>query len=399
MFKQSKIILIGILFIIFSLGFADVIPHKISYQGKLLENGEPVDGSANLMFRILDPLSTVKWEEIHTGVPVNNGLYSVVLGSVTRGPIPLSVFDDDSELSLQILVNGIPLSPNTDLQSVPYAYKTEKSDNSNKLNGEQPDYYLDWDNLSNIPPDIADGDDTGMGEETDPTVPENIKDGIAWNEVSDRPTGLDDGDDVGITEETDPTVPANIKDGIAWSEVSDRPTGLDDGDNIGINSIDGVYNENGNVDLIAGENITITPNDGSNTIEISASSGSSFYIEHDVLVNSQSYVKDITTNLGHRPKIVEFNLQAIGTTFSHARWIDHDHDGYGMLSCIHTNENDMPYSILLNDVFRIGRLQYGAGDALDFKIETSDNMIRISIEQVWGSPTYHNILPYTLYAE
>ena len=45
----------------------------------------------------------------------------------------------------------------------------------------------------------------------------------------------------GITDETDPTVPASLKDGVAWSEISDIPAGFSDGvDNestVGLNSI------------------------------------------------------------------------------------------------------------------------------------------------------------------
>jgi len=46
----------------------------------------------------------------------------------------------------------------------------------------------------------------GVAVEVDPTVIENVKDGVSWTEVSNRPAGLDDGDDVGITSESDPQV-------------------------------------------------------------------------------------------------------------------------------------------------------------------------------------------------
>ncbi len=363
MYKQNKLIFVVLLTLIFSFGFADEIPHTISYQGKLLENNVAVDGSVNLMFRVLNSQSAVLWEEIHTGVNVDNGLYSVSLGSVNRGPIPLSVFDDDSNLYLQIIVNGIPLTPNTELQSVPYAYKAEKAYNSEKLNGELPDYYLDWTNISNIPADIADGDDTGSGEEVDPTVPENIKDGIDW------------------------------------IELTSRPTGLDDGDNVGLNSIDGVANENGNVDLIAGDNITITPDDANNTIEISSSGGGSHNAGYDFLLSSQNYVKIINTNLGHRPKIVEFCLSASYNNYSQARWIDENQDGSGVLSCLYTDENTITRLLLLPDTDKIGRMQTGSSDSRDLKIETSINTITITVGQVFGAPADFNIVPFTWYAE
>ncbi len=40
-----------------------------------------------------------------------------------------------------------------------------------------------------------------------------------------------------------------------------------------LSSIDGVINDGGNVDLVAGSNVTITPNDGANTITIAAATG------------------------------------------------------------------------------------------------------------------------------
>jgi hypothetical protein len=67
---------------------------------------------------------------------------------------------------------------------------------------------VDWTELTGIPAGFADG-------------------GVTWNEVANIPAGFADGvDNTGLTEESDPTVPANIKDGIAWSEISGIPTSL-----------------------------------------------------------------------------------------------------------------------------------------------------------------------------
>lgn len=77
---------------------------------------------------------------------------------------------------------------------------------------------VDWTELTGIPAGFADG-------------------GVTWNEVANIPAGFADGvDNTGLTEESDPTVPANIKDGIAWSEISGIPTSLLDGDQVGIAS-------------------------------------------------------------------------------------------------------------------------------------------------------------------
>ena len=60
--------------------------------------------------------------------------------------------------------------------------------------------------------------------------------GANWPDITNKPAGFADNvDDVGIINESDPTVPANIKDGIDWTEVGGKPAGFADNvDNIGI---------------------------------------------------------------------------------------------------------------------------------------------------------------------
>lgn len=105
---------------------AQEIPQKISYQGKLLESGSPVNGTKNITFTI------GTWSETKT-VTVTDGLYSVTLGETT--PIPTSIFDNTSTVTLQINVAGTNLTPQTDILSVPYAYKAEKSVDAKQIAG------------------------------------------------------------------------------------------------------------------------------------------------------------------------------------------------------------------------------------------------------------------------
>jgi hypothetical protein len=59
-----------------------------SYQGQLLDAaGDPVDGSADMTFRLYHQATdgTAFWTEPHSGanaVPVSNGLFHVLLGSL-----------------------------------------------------------------------------------------------------------------------------------------------------------------------------------------------------------------------------------------------------------------------------------------------------------------------------
>lgn len=78
---------------------------KIPFQGKLLENGEPVDGQKTLVFSIADPA----WTETHTDVQITDGLYSVVLGSITN--LPAGLFNGVESLSLNVSVDGTALTP------------------------------------------------------------------------------------------------------------------------------------------------------------------------------------------------------------------------------------------------------------------------------------------------
>lgn len=148
--KQNNVF-IKMLFVIaitaFGIGsvcLAQAVPQKISFQGKLLENGQPVNGIKNFVFTLMG----TGWSENQSNVQVTDGLYSVQLGSVN--PIPSSVFDDNSSLTLEISVEGTVLSPPTEILAVPYAFKAEKANDTNKIGGNpvsgtpQEDQILKW---------------------------------------------------------------------------------------------------------------------------------------------------------------------------------------------------------------------------------------------------------------
>lgn len=110
---------------------------QLPFQGKLLENGQPVTGQRTFVFTINS--SGVNWTETHTNVPVTNGLYALILGA--NNPLPNSLFSLQTSLPLQIQVNG---------QSV------------GSVNLYAP-------------------------IERDPSVPAGLKDGVSWEEVSGKP--------------------------------------------------------------------------------------------------------------------------------------------------------------------------------------------------------------------
>jgi hypothetical protein len=95
----------------------------VNYQGRLADNlGTPLDGSYGMSFALYDAASAgnLVWgPEVHDAVPVNDGLFSVGLGSRTTGGIPTTTWNGDRYL--EITVGGETLSPRELIRSVPIA--------------------------------------------------------------------------------------------------------------------------------------------------------------------------------------------------------------------------------------------------------------------------------------
>jgi len=121
-----KIGLISIL--VFSSIFVFATPQIINYQGILTDSGgTPIAGSRSVEFKIWNAASggSLLWTETQN-VNVDNGLFSVLLGSVT--PIPNTVFaSDNTYLSLNVGGTG-DMSPRQRLVSVAYAYQADQLD-------------------------------------------------------------------------------------------------------------------------------------------------------------------------------------------------------------------------------------------------------------------------------
>ena len=106
------------------------IPKLINYQGMLTDDsGTPLNGSYTIAFKIYNAESggTQRWEETQTGVSVTNGLFNVILGSVT--PINLDFSED---YWLDITVDGEALPSRLKFTSVGYAYRAMVSDSAVK---------------------------------------------------------------------------------------------------------------------------------------------------------------------------------------------------------------------------------------------------------------------------
>ena len=96
----------------------------ISYQGRLADSsGDPVTTSGvGMQFRLYntDTGGSPLWEETHAAVPVEDGLFHVLLGSTN--PIPVSLLANNNTLWLGITVGSdSEMVPREQIASVPYA--------------------------------------------------------------------------------------------------------------------------------------------------------------------------------------------------------------------------------------------------------------------------------------
>ncbi len=112
----------GIVFLAVLCLSAAPIENVLSFQGKLVEGGTPVDGTRNIVFRLYDTETGggALWEESHPGVPVAGGLFNVELGgSVNFAGAGVS-FDEQYWIGISV-GGGAEVSPRYKLTSSAYS--------------------------------------------------------------------------------------------------------------------------------------------------------------------------------------------------------------------------------------------------------------------------------------
>ena len=132
-------------------------PSIISYQGRITDAlGNALTGNYSLTFNIYDVAvgGTALWTETLNPVVVDEGLFNVLLGSVT--PFNEKAFSN-AERFIGVQVNGgAELSPRRQVVAVAYAFTSIKADSTT------------WSGITGIPADFADGVDNvgGVGDIT-----------------------------------------------------------------------------------------------------------------------------------------------------------------------------------------------------------------------------------------
>ncbi|MGB3341772.1 MAG: hypothetical protein WBB37_09870, partial [bacterium] len=106
------------------------VPKLMSYQGYLTDTlGIPIDDTLDMTFNIYDIVTggNIWWSETQTNIPIERGIFSVILGTNTS--IPDSVFVDGTDRWLELVLEGPDtLSPRTRMTSAGFAYMATYSD-------------------------------------------------------------------------------------------------------------------------------------------------------------------------------------------------------------------------------------------------------------------------------
>jgi len=134
---MKKIFLIGLVLLVAGYVYGEV-PCKINYQGRLIKDNVPVNGTRTMRFSIYDSEKegTQLWTSGDVNVTVYNGLFRYVLGS---GGGDLSGIDwtAGQVFYLEVTAGGETLSPREPIYAYPYAI------NTHFLEGKTTAHFLD----------------------------------------------------------------------------------------------------------------------------------------------------------------------------------------------------------------------------------------------------------------
>jgi hypothetical protein len=106
------------------------VPYQFNFQGTLTDSsGNPITGIRNFQFHLFaDSVGgSSLWNETHSGVQVENGIFQVSLGN--SSPFPDDLFTGQI-LWLETVTQSEILLPRTKIISVPYSFKAAESDHA-----------------------------------------------------------------------------------------------------------------------------------------------------------------------------------------------------------------------------------------------------------------------------
>jgi len=236
------LISISLLLLILPCSSQSSIPQTINYQGHLTDpHGIPIDDTVSIAFSIYPQASggTALWTESKT-VTVTDGEFSTNLGNTN--PINLT-FDTAYYLGITVGSDS-EMTPRQPLTSVAYAFRATEADSVKDNAVTTTVLANDAVTTEKVADDAISGDKIAPSAITSTNIANGA---VTSTQIGDASIGTEDLADDAVTA-------AKIQPAI-------------------ISSVNGVKNDGGNVDLVAGSNITITPDDAADTITISSSGG------------------------------------------------------------------------------------------------------------------------------
>jgi hypothetical protein len=122
------IIVSGLIILVFLASLCEAgIPKMINYQGMLTDDsGDPITDTLDLEFRIYDSAAdgNLKWSETQPQVPIIDGLFNVILGSINL----IDTLSFSEQYWLEVQVGTTDTMPRIRFTSVAYAYRAEIAD-------------------------------------------------------------------------------------------------------------------------------------------------------------------------------------------------------------------------------------------------------------------------------
>jgi hypothetical protein len=106
------------------LGVSYAAPVQLSQSGRALDAlGRPIEGPASVVVQLYPSLTstTLLHTSAFSGVPVDDGYYTVVVGSQPGSPLDSAVFSTNPEVWLAVTVAGQAVGPRQRLVAVPVA--------------------------------------------------------------------------------------------------------------------------------------------------------------------------------------------------------------------------------------------------------------------------------------